>query len=307
MPKIHVNKSITIDAPIDKVYGTLSDFHTWPAWSPWLICEPECEVNTREDGKYYEWDGKRIGSGNMSMASENAPNGMKCDLTFLKPWKSTSKVGFDLHEDGEGTKVSWSMDSSLPFFMFWMKKMMTAFIGSDYDRGLSMLKEYVETGKVRSKLDWKGVSQYDGCKYIGITRDSSIDNIGPDMGADFEKLWAAIGENKDNVAGDSFSIYHKWDMVNRKVNYTAGIPVEDVPENVGNGISVGNIPASKVYTLRHTGAYNHLGNAWSTLVMMQRNKEFKAKKGFHPFETYVNMPGEVPDEELITDIHFGVK
>jgi hypothetical protein len=40
---------------------------------------------------------------------------------------------------------------------------------------------------------------------------------------------------------------------------------------------------------------------------MQRAKEFKQKKGFHPFETYVNMPGEVPDTELITDIHFGIK
>ena len=73
------------------------------------------------------------------------------------------------------------------------------------------------------------------------------------------------------------------------------------------GIKSGEIPATKVHTLRHVGSYVHLGNAWTTLYSMQRNKEFKSAKGIHPFETYVNMPGQVPDKDLITDIHFPVK
>jgi len=307
MPKMKIVKSVHIEAPIDKVFKTVNDFHTWTTWSPWLISEPDAKVNIREDGKYYEWLGDRIGSGNMTIIKEKTPNQVDYDLTFLKPWKSKSKVSFICKEEGNGTKVTWTMDGSLPFFMFWMKKSMEAFVGADYERGLSMLKEHVEQGKINSKLEFQGESQFAGFKYIGIKTETASDNIGPDMSADFQKLWNVIGEYKDNLAGQSFSIYHKWDMVNKRVVYTAGIPIKKIPENLPEGVNVSEIPATKVYTLRHVGSYDHLGNAWTTLYTMHRNKEIKLVKGIHPFESYVNTPGEVSGSELITDIRFAIK
>ena len=65
-----------------------------------------------------------VGSGNMNVTAENAPQSIDYDLTFLKPWKSRAKVRFELERKGDGTKTTWFMESSLPFFMFWMKKMM---------------------------------------------------------------------------------------------------------------------------------------------------------------------------------------
>jgi hypothetical protein len=43
------------------------------------------------------------------------------------------------------------------------------------------------------------------------------------------------------------------------------------------------------------------------MYSLHRNKEIRLVKGIHPFETYGNKPGEVPESELITDIHFAVK
>ena len=40
---------------------------------------------------------------------------------------------------------------------------------------------------------------------------------------------------------------------------------------------------------------------------MQRSKTFKLNKRIDPFETYLNNPGEVPDRELVTEVHFPVK
>jgi effector-binding domain-containing protein len=40
--------------------------------------------------------------------------------------------------------------------------------------------------------------------------------------------------------------------------------------------------------------------------MMQRGKEFKHRKGIDPFEVYMNMPGQVSEEQLVTEIHFPV-
>ncbi|MEM1408535.1 MAG: SRPBCC family protein [Bacteroidota bacterium] len=307
MPKMHIKRSVTINASADKVFSKLNNFNHWTAWSPWLIMDPKATVTVAEDGKSYEWEGERVGSGNMQVISESDNQFIDYDLTFLTPWKSTAKVRFETISKGDSTEVNWLMDSSLPFFMFWMKKMMEAFVGMDYERGLAMLKDYVEDGEVHSKLDFKGASNFAGCKYVGVKTVCTIETVGSSMEKDFGKLMAFMADHQELITGNTFSIYHKWDMVKRNVAYTSGVPVKSVPTSLPAGIISGEIPETEVYTLGHTGPYAHLGNAWSTLYNMQRGKVFKINKKIHPFETYVNIPGEVPDNELVTEVHFPVK
>ena len=156
MPKMNIDKSIVINKKPGEIFKYLNDFNEWVFWSPWLITDPDAKTKVSEDGKYNEWDGKVVGSGNMTILSEKENESIDYNLTFLKPWKSKAKVSFILKPTAEGTEVHWTMESGLPFFLFWMKKMMVAFIGMDYDRGLGMLKSYAEEGKVPSKLNIKG-------------------------------------------------------------------------------------------------------------------------------------------------------
>ncbi len=307
MPKINISKSVLIHAEVGRVFSILNDFHHWRAWSPWLIMEPEAKVDVAEDGKSYEWKGNRTGSGNMQVVSEEMNTSIDYDLTFLTPWKSTAKVRFELSQKDNDTQVTWIMDSSLPFFMFWMKKMMEAFVGMDYERGLALLKDYAEDGKVHSRLDFKGYEQYEGCRYIGLKTDCTIDTIGPAMEKDFEKLWSFAEGNKDQIAAQPFTIYHKWDVVKKKVSYTSGIPMKSIPEDLPEEMITGTIPATRVYTLAHHGPYDHLGNAWSTMYSMHRNKELKLNKKVHPFEVYVTDPSTSSGDDLITEIKFAVK
>lgn len=307
MPKMHISKSILVDAPVDKVLPAVNDFHHWGKWSPWLIMEPEATVDVAEDGKSYSWQGARVGEGKMAVTNEEGKRSVDYDLTFLKPWKSEAKVKFELDEQGDKTKVTWLMDSSLPFFLFWMKKMMVAFVGKDYERGLAMLKDYVETDDVPSKLAFDGVSNYKGCDYVGIKTECSMQNIGPSMEKDFEKLGAWIKDNGDNVADKPFSIYHKWDMVSEKIIYTSGIPVKNKLATAPSGMVSGSIPATSVYSISHTGPYRHLGNAWSTGYNMKQSKTFKMNKKVDTFETYVSDPTEVAENDLVTTVHFPVK
>lgn len=304
MPKLNIERKIIINAPVEKVYRTVNDFNHWTAWSPWLIMDPEAKVKVADDAKYYSWEGQHVGSGEMKITQEKPYESVDYDLTFLKPWKSTAKVRFEMYGHGDHSHVAWYMDGSLPFFMFWMKRQMEAFVGMDYERGLQLLKDYVEDDKVHSKLEFRGIESYEGCKYVGIRTDCTSESLSSNMRNDMERLWAFMGERQDMVAGPAFSIYHKWDMVNNKIEYTSGIPVKNVPENLPAGCIEGTIPATPVHTIRHTGPYQHLGNAWSAQYNYHRGKAFKMNKKIHPFEVYVNTPGEVPDVELITDIKF---
>ncbi len=303
MPSFTVSKTITIQAPPEKIYAIISDYRHWPAWSPWLITEPGVHVDIKPGGKEYSWQGKRTGSGTMEVLKENPEKRLDMVVRFLKPWKSTSPVWFELTAQGQATQVTWGMTGHLPFFMFFMTKMMTAYLGADYDRGLLMLKDYAETGRVPSKLTFKGEQPYAGCTYVGLKTTCTMDTLSGNMADDFAKL-SAWGAN--SAAGQAFSIYHQWDVVKNSVIYTAALPVGSVPSGLPPGFVHGSIPPMAVHTIAHTGPYRHLGNAWTTQYMMQRAKEYKHRKGVDPFEVYVNMPGQVPDEALVTEVHFPV-
>jgi effector-binding domain-containing protein len=319
MPKFTVEKAITVNVPLEKVYQTVTHFEDWIAWSPWLLMEPEAKVEFKKEPEFYSWEGQRVGSGNMEVLSIDKTESsavVTYALNFLKPWKSYADVQFILEKLDDGsdegaTQVKWTMDSSLPFFLFWMKKMMVTFIGMDYQRGLNMLKEHLETGNINSAIELKGEASLPETQYIGITTQCTFDDIGKAMGADFEALEGYFADKSDLVNGLTFSIYHKWNMSKQLCDYTAAIPVKSLPDSVLNNLpsnmKLDTRPEYKVFTLRHTGDYAHLGNAWTTLYTMQRNKEIACLGKAHPFEVYVNNPNEVEPSELVTDLMFPVK
>ena len=81
MPAMHITRSIVIDKPISDIRNVVTDFHHWRPWSPWLIAEPEATLDVRADGKYYNWKGKRVGSGEMTVLYESHDR-IDYDLTF---------------------------------------------------------------------------------------------------------------------------------------------------------------------------------------------------------------------------------
>jgi predicted transcriptional regulator YdeE len=301
MPKMNVNKSITVNAQKEKIKLFLADFHNWKNWSPWLICEPEASISYASDGKYYKWEGKRVGTGEMTVIQESDDK-IEYDLTFLKPWKSKAKVAFHFTEKKGQTELTWTMDSSLPFFMFWMKKAMQIYIGMDYERGLKMLKEELEHGSINSKLEFIGNSNFEGTHYIGIKTSTAFSSIDKAMENDFSELHNFVSDQNISVSGMPFSQYQKFDLVKDKVVYVAGFPVSSKPDNLPENMFYADLPNMKTLTVRHKGTYEHLGNAWTAIMMMERNKEFKKNKKAFPLEIYRNDLSQTAPEDLVTDI-----
>jgi len=306
MPKTHVVRHKIIHAPIETVYEAVADLGKWEAWSPWLMMEPDATVSVAPDKKSYSWTGNRVGEGHMALTDKTPHSSARYDLTFLKPFKSQAKVAMDLKPVDGGTKVTWSMDSALPFFMFFMKNMMETFIGMDYERGLHLLKDYAEDGHVHSKLNFIGTHDYAGTDYIGLPRHCTQDDMPSLMAQDFKRLSQWAKDNNLN-AQNMFSIYHKFDVFKGQCHYTAALPLTAEPDLVPDDFITGRQDAAQIYTLEHIGPYHHLGNAWSTLHNMIRGKEIKPIKNYPPFETYLNSPEDTPPNDLITHINFAIK
>lgn len=303
-----VERSITVKAPVKKVKDLVLDFKQWHSWSPWTIAEPDCKIVIKgkpgEVGHKMSWDGEIIGTGENTLAKVSDKR-LDYDLEFLKPWKSKAQTAFVFRKTKAGTKVTWTMDSSLPFFMFFMIPMMKGWISMDYDRGLRMLKAMAEVGKVNAKTTNKGSVDLAGFSYVGVQRTVSFDELGEVMQKDFDTLYAML-EQHNRTAKHWLALYPKMNMGAMTMTHIAAVSDEDLKDiNLGDEYVTGEVPMGKALEVAHKGAYDFLGNAWSMGMMYLRAKKMK-QRGV-PFELYLNNPKEVAPEKLKTSVYFPVR
>ena len=307
-----IERTIRISKDIKTIFNMVSDFNTWRVWSPWLCQEPGCPLNITgnpgETGHRQAWNGQQIGLGEMILDTCRPNHQLGYQLSFIRPWKSRATVGFRFEKEAGGTRVTWTMQGSLPFYLFFMKKMMAAWIGCDYDRGLAMLKELAETGTVLSQTAAHGVTDREGLHYVGRKQACTMDDIGAVMENVFTDLHDQITNRRLPQPDIFFSIYHKCDMVRRHCEFTAGCGYYTPPEKLEiSGMAHGRLPAHKAVHVTHTGPYRHLGNAWATAMGMQRSQKLKPNKAVPMYEIYVNDPQATDEAEIHTDIFIPVK
>ncbi len=307
--KYHVEKSIVINKPLSAVKKYVADFNTWNIWSPWTIAEPDCRVDvTGKAGSLnheMSWEGNIIGSGTNKLI-KISDSRLDYDLNFLKPFKSHAETSFIFKKVKNGTKVTWTMDSSLPFFMFFMVNSMKNWIGMDYDRGLRMLKEVLEKGKIHAKTTNNGIVDLDGFSYVGIQRTIHMDEIEDTMQKDFDRLIDEVVIKNKKSAKHWLSLYPKMNMNNMMMTYIAAVSDEELGDvDLGDDYVRGVVGSGKALEIKHNGSYDFIGNAWSMGMMYMRGKKIKGN-GI-PFEQYWNSPKEVKPEQLKSSVFFPVK
>ena len=309
MPSFQVTRSVNINKNKTDVKTILSDFREMAKWSPWLVLEPDATLNYSEKqsqvGATQSWAGELIGKGSMELM-EIEESTLHYDLRFEKPFKSTAKVRFELREEEEQTSVTWLMDGQLPWYLFFLTKVMKVFIGMDYERGLTMLKEYAETGKVASELELIGEGELQEMYYMGLEGASSLKGIGEVMQKDFETLGAYVKEHNLPEESKVFSIYTSFDFMKSKSSFISCVSVDkeyEVPEPFVKGkVEMGN-----VLNVRHTGRYENLGNAWAFIMNYTRSNKLGIQTKPFGYEFYVNSPEDTAPEALITDVMVRLK
>ncbi len=191
MPKYRVEKAIAIASEPIKVYETVADYSTWTTWSPWLISEPTAKVTVSSDpssvGSLYAWQGAMNGEGELEHKLLVPGEKVEDELRFIKPFKAICKTAFHMSRVPNGTQLSWSLDASLPWYLFWMIPFMKTFIGMDYQRGLNMLKDLIETGSIPSQTIVHGKEPIAKFHMAGIAGSCPVEAIGPSMDAAFER------------------------------------------------------------------------------------------------------------------------
>lgn len=146
-----VQRTTTIQAPPEKFFALLEDFHKWGAWSPYEKLDPDMTRThsgaTSGKGAVYAWEGKgKAGAGRMEIL-ESVPNSkITIKLDFSKPFDSHNTAEFTLDAQGGATKLTWAMHGPSPYIAKLMQIFfdMDTMIGKDFETGLANLKAIAE-------------------------------------------------------------------------------------------------------------------------------------------------------------------
>ena len=146
-----VERTVTINAPPERIFPLINDFQRWGAWSPFEKKDPGMKRTmsgvSSGKGAVYEWDGnKEIGQGRMEIVESVPPSRITLTLDFTRPFEAHNIVDFTLEPRGNSTQVTWAIHGPSPFIskvmgiVFNVDKM----IGQDFEAGLAALKTVSE-------------------------------------------------------------------------------------------------------------------------------------------------------------------
>jgi uncharacterized protein YndB with AHSA1/START domain len=146
----HLERSITIKAPPEKIFPLVNDFHNWSAWQPQdkgAAIQRSYSGAASGVGAVSEWQGTgSAGRGRMQI-TESVPNSkVSVAVDFVKPFQAHNINVFTLEPSGDTTKVTWSFEGTNVFIL----RLMSVFVsmhrimGAHFETGLQNLKAAAE-------------------------------------------------------------------------------------------------------------------------------------------------------------------
>ena len=151
-----VRRATTVEAPPEKIFPLINDFHQWGTWSPYEHKDPAMKRSysgaASGKGAVYAWDGnKNVGSGRMEILDTSVPTKIVIKLDFFAPFEGHNTAEFTMLPQGDATNlttnVTWLMHGPVPFMAKIMHVLMNIdrMVGKDFEVGLANLKRL--TGK----------------------------------------------------------------------------------------------------------------------------------------------------------------
>lgn len=306
-----VTRSITIDAPVEDVFGQVNMFANFNNWSPWFELDTNQKVviegTDGEVGSKMTWTSevKEVGSGSQEKIVVEQNSKVENTLRF-DGFSMAATDSWELSENEDGsTEVTWGIRGDLDFVgsLFFLFSDPDKMMGPDFERGLANLKEYVENMEpvvVEQPIQVKTLESY---PVLTIREKTTTDKIEETLGKLYGELMAELNKQALEQEGMPFATYHEWNPPTCDVE--AGIATKSLGKKTAR-VAAYETGTKEVVYLSHFGSYesteaSHIRlNEW----MAENNREAAGP----PFEVYVTDPGEEPDPaKWQTDIYYPLK
>lgn len=150
-PDFRVERSRTIAAPPEVLFGWFNSHKKFNEFNPWLKLDPSAKVSYAGPetgvGAESSWDGKETGKGKATI-TESKPNELvRLRLDWIAPMEGVSTVDYIFKPEGDKTNVTWAMYGKSNF----MGRLMSLFMNCDtmcgpqFEKGLADVAKIVTT------------------------------------------------------------------------------------------------------------------------------------------------------------------
>ncbi len=310
--KAHMERSMVINAPSDKVYQEIITFRNFNKWSPWA---------TKDELAEYSYTGPDFGPGAViSWVSEN-PDVGNGSLQILQAEKN-KRVVWEMQFDGyqsrptasfllsavndHETKVVWTYDEEgISGFSKIFMLGIDGFLGGDYEYGLCRLKSRIDS--LPNFQIQIAPEQVPGFYYIGLM-DSSLNEpslINVKMTACFDELEAYAEQHDVTINGARFAFYEQAHS-DFSIYFTCGLPVVQI--DTVHGDHIGLFYQDSVLSLvgKSSGAYDRLHLAHSELLKFASHYNYDLVG--NSWESYLITHDSQPDTfQWKTNIYYPIE
>jgi uncharacterized protein YndB with AHSA1/START domain len=150
---ISVARTVTIQAPPERVFALIEDLHAWPSWAPQDRGDPGLKRTyagaERGVGAESDWVSRGPGgSGHMRIVGARASQEVVVRVDFSRPFLAHNLNTFTLEAEGAGTRLTWSMRGSNPWLLrlFGLFSSPDRMLGPHFEAGLANLTALSEQG-----------------------------------------------------------------------------------------------------------------------------------------------------------------
>lgn len=142
-------RSVTINAPSEKIYPLVANTRTWKQWTVWNQRDPNMEITYAGPesgvGAKWSWKSKSEGNGGMEFTAAEPSKKLSYKLTFDD--MAPTKGEIILAPSANATTVTWTMngDAGMNPIGRWFGFFMDRLVGPDFEAGLKNLKKLAES------------------------------------------------------------------------------------------------------------------------------------------------------------------
>ncbi|MGB0721405.1 MAG: SRPBCC family protein [Gammaproteobacteria bacterium] len=317
----HVRRATIIGVEPEQAYNVVRDFHHWPAWSPWLIHEPEAQLTFSsapdEPTGWYSWNGRHIGAGTLTHVAMVAPaetrqGRIEQRLGFTRPFKSDARVVWDFTTVQGGVEISWAMYGRMPFLFRFLAPMTARMLERDFELGLALLSGMLDPGGDAPHISFEGIAPFPARQCITLPFAGDTATRRQTITEGIERLSARrrdLGVTSDEPV---FTAYHKVDTERPWFDGVVAAPLADTALSAPSGSADDHRAQTlggegRWYRVRMRGGFRFMEMTWHCAIAHLRLHKIALDGRRDCFEVYVSRPDNGHNGRSETDLYIPIK
>lgn len=146
-----IQREITINAPLQKVFGYIKLLRHQDNFNKWVMVDPRMKREFMGTdgtvGFVYAWNGnKRAGAGEQEIKRVIEANSIETEIRFVRPFPGIAQANMSTRSVGDNqTRVTWSNASTMIWPMNLLLPMVEKALAKDMNESLENLKRILES------------------------------------------------------------------------------------------------------------------------------------------------------------------